>query len=408
MNRKHFIRSVSLAGLGTALLPESLFAGRAISPESALGVAERYPELNAHKIAAVHMGEVNFHWPRLVGKNAKLDVHGQHHRERVLQIVTDKGATGWGQTGFRNQEEASAIVGKPLSELIDPQKGILAATPRHADIALFDLCGVVLNKPVYQLLGAKGDLETPVYSGMIYLDELEPSGNPAGLDRVIENCRWDYDYGYRQLKVKIGRSFKWYPHDKGLQTDIDIVNRIQAAFGKDTGVLVDANNGYSLDDAKAFMAGLKDVPLVWFEEPFHEEAGLARDFRKWMNDNGYRQTLYADGEYQPDHELCMQLGKEGILDVYLPDTYGYGFSSWVRLMPELIRNKTLASPHAWGTFLKTNYTAHLAAGLGNVVTIEGVTCVTDDVDCSGYRIVNGKLKVSEGPGFGMKLLKQLA
>lgn len=399
MNRKKFLRSAGLTGLGLAVIPTNLWAEL---------TAARYPALAEHRIASVQVGEINFHWPRLVGKNAKLDVHGQHHRERIMQITTDKGAIGWGQSGFRTKEEAAPIIGKSLIELIDPAKGILPDTPRHADIALYDLCGVILNKPVYQLLGAKGPKSTLVYSGMVYLDELEPASNPAGLDKVLENCKWDYDYGYRQLKVKIGRSFKWYPHDKGLQTDIDIVNRIHDAFGKDTGILVDANNGYTLEDSIAFMSGLKQVPLFWFEEPFHEEAAASRAFKKWMNANGYKKTLYADGEYNPDHALCMQLGKERVLDAYLQDTYGYGFSNWVKLMPELIKMKVTASPHAWGTFLKTNYTAHLAAGLGNVVTIEGVTCVSDDVDFSGYTISKGKLNVSEKPGFGMELRKKLS
>lgn len=398
MNRKQFLRNVTIAGAGVAAFPHELLA----TP------FEKFPELAKHKVKLVRVGEVNFSWPRLVGKNAKLDVHGQHHRERVMQIVTDKGATGWGQSGYRNAEEASSLIGQPISSLIDPTSGILNEKFRHADIALFDLCGVILNKPVYQLLGAKGSKETTVYSGMIYLDELEPKDNPSGLDKVLENCKWDYDYGYRQLKVKIGRSFKWYPHKEGLQTDIDLVNRIHEAFGKDTGVLVDANNGYTLDDTKAFLSGLKQVPLVWFEEPFHEEAVAARDLRKWMDSNGYKQTLYVDGEHNPDHELCMQLGKEGVLDAYLQDTYGYGFTKWVKLMPSLKEMNMLASPHAWGTFLKTNYTAHLAAGVGNVVTIEGVTCQSDDVDFSSYTINNGKLRVSEKPGFGMELRKKLA
>jgi D-galactarolactone cycloisomerase len=65
-----------------------------------------------------------------------------------------------------------------------------------------------------------------------------------------------------------------------------------------------------------------------------------------------------------------------------------------------------SSPHCWGNRLKTNYTAHLSAGLGNVCTIEGVTCESDDIDYGDYQINNGKLSVSDAPGFGMKLLKK--
>jgi hypothetical protein len=56
--------------------------------------------------------------------------------------------------------------------------------------------------------------------------------------------------------------------------------------------------------------------------------------------------------------------------------------------------------------LKTHYTAHLAAGMRGIVTIEGVTCASDDVDFGSYQLKDGKLSVSEEPGFGMKLLKR--
>jgi len=41
---------------------------------------------------------------------------------------------------------------------------------------------------------------------------------------------------------------------------------------------------------------------------------------------------------------------------------------------------------------------------GNVVTIEGVTCIFDDIDYGNYKIANGKIQVSDKPGFGMKIL----
>jgi D-galactarolactone cycloisomerase len=46
------------------------------------------------------------------------------------------------------------------------------------------------------------------------------------------------------------------------------------------------------------------------------------------------------------------------------------------------------------------------AGLGNTSTIEGVTCISDDIDYGNYPIKNGKIFVSQEPGFGMKILKR--
>jgi L-alanine-DL-glutamate epimerase-like enolase superfamily enzyme len=264
--------------------------------------------------------------------------------------------------------------------------------------------GVILNQPVYKLIGNRDTKEVPLYSGMIYLDELNPGNETKGIDAVIENCQWDVDYGYRQLKVKIGRSGRWYKHDEGLAKDIEIVKLIHDTF-KDKGVevLVDANDMYSIDDTKKFLEGIGDIPLFWVEEPFREEINHGKELRKWMNQNGFKKTYYADGERNPDFDVCLELGKNQHMDVFLPDTYSYGFTKWIRLMPELQKVKMLASPHAWGNRLKTNYTIHLSAGLGNICTVEGVTCLSDDIDYGDYPIVNGKVQVSEAPGFGMKL-----
>jgi len=102
-----------------------------------------------------------------------------------------------------------------------------------------------------------------------------------------------------------------------------------------------------------------------------------------------------------------QLWKQQLMDVFLVDTFFYGFTEWMHLMPRLKETGMLSSPHCWDNRLKTNYTAHLSAGLGNVCTIEGVTCESDDIDYGDYPIIEGEIRVSDAPGFGMKLLKKV-
>ena len=80
---------------------------------------------------------------------------------------------------------------------------------------------------------------TRIYSGMIYFDDLDPPENPAGVDKLIEECQWDYEYGYRQFKVKIGRGNRWMkPASAGMQRDILAVQEIHKAF-PDCDILVD-------------------------------------------------------------------------------------------------------------------------------------------------------------------------
>lgn len=398
MNRRLFFQTTGVACSGVILAPGSLL-------HSDRSNFENNPELGRHKIVKTELREVKYSWPRFVGKNGRRDDHGQHHTCTVLKLLTDQGAEGWGLASPQVKEHLKSLEGKKISELIIPEKGITAGLHRNLDFALYDLAGIVLNKPVYQLLGARGEREIPVYSGMIYLDELNPGNRQKGLNAILENCEWDYNYGYRQLKVKIGRSGKWYPHDEGLNKDIEVVKLIHENFrNRKVEILVDANDVYTPDDTIAFLSGIGDIPLLWMEEPFHENFEDGKKLRTWMNDNGFKETLYADGEADTDHDTCMKLSREGILDVYLPDIVGLGFTSWISLMAELKKIKTSASPHAWGNGLKTRYIAQLAAGLGNIVTIEGVTCVSDEIDFGEYPVIDGKIQVPEKPGFGMNLL----
>tara|TARA_B100001173_G_scaffold310912_1_gene326703 strand:- start:4700 stop:5887 length:1188 start_codon:yes stop_codon:yes gene_type:complete len=394
MRRRNFIRNTLLGSIATYPSIE-LFAG--IN-------GENYPELKKHKVTKVERLKHSYHWPRHVGKNARKDFHGHFKSEEVFKLHTDQGAMGWalGRTNL-NDEKLHFLEGKLVSELISPLKGMLQDLSPYLDLALHDLMGVILNKPVYKLLGYKGEKNTPIYSGMIYFDELEHKGNVGGVDKILENCQWDIEYGYRQLKVKIGRSGKWYSHDKGLKMDIEVVRQIHNAF-PDIILLVDANDMYSIQDTIEFLKGIGEIPLLWVEEPFRENYEDGKKLRKWMDENGFKETLYADGEANPDHELCMKMGKEGIMNAYLPDIRSFGFTRWRHLIPELKSYNMLASPHAWGSMLKTHYNTHLSAAYGNLITIEGVTCFSDDIDFGDYKIINGKIQVSEAPGFGMSLL----
>lgn len=392
MQRRTFLKQLGMASAGL------------LGSKCVVRGAEAVNVISKHRIAHVEFQQVKYHWPRLVGKNARKGLHGQHHKATVAKLHTDQGAMGWGMSRGSGAEIAESIKGKAISDLIDPATGILSGVPPAFDFALHDLAGIILDKPVYQLLGAQGPKATQTYSGMIYFDELEPPDRPAGIDKVMENCRWDVEYGYRQLKVKIGRSGRWYTHDEGLAADIKIVRMIHEEFGRKVGILVDANDMYSLQDAIEFFKGVEGVPIYWMEEPFVEDLEKSQKLKEWMMANGREKTLYADGERKPNHDVCLKLASEGKLDVYLPDIVNYSMTPWRKIMPSLIRSSTLASPHAWGSLLKTHYAAHLAAGLGNVCTLEGVTCISDEIDFGDYKIQDGKLHVSEKPGFGMKLL----
>lgn len=402
MNRRNFINYMAAAGT-TALIPDAI-AGNSFFVS---GISDSSKELDYHVLDRITFTKVKLSYPRLVGRNAQKGIHGYGPEVTICSLYTRQGAKGIGM--LRGSSEAgekafSSLKGKKLSEVFDPAIGALNDAAIVFDIPLHDLAGVVLSKPVYKLLGQKKPIVTKCYSGMIYMDDLDPLDNPSGLDKIVEECQYDYNKGYRQFKLKIGRGKQWMPFEEGLKRDIEVTRLVHTYF-PDTDILVDANDGYDVKGFIRYLEGLEDIPVWWIEEPFRESAEEYTILRNWLDNNRRRNTLLADGEANPDLPLALELGKKRLLDVYLEDIMGYGFTRWRKLMPVLKENKLLASPHNWGEYIKTIYTLHLAAGLGNVCTVEGVTCFSSDIDFGNVRLEKGILYPADTPGFGMTLLK---
>jgi len=394
MNRRSFLGKV--AGVTATAACGQLFAADPSIQHG--GLAE-------HRLTAIEFRKVRLNWPRVVGKNARRDVHGHGQDLEVVILRTDQGATGWGMIRGNARivrQIQTQIIGKPLSQLFAPKTGTTSENLVSLDFALHDLAGVILELPIWRLIGGENPFITKIYSGMIYFDDLEPPGKPSGMGRILEECRGDYDYGYRQFKVKIGRGSKWMSPQAGLQRDAEVVRTIAKTF-PDCEILVDGNDGFTADSIVEFLKGIEGVPLFWIEEPFRETLADWRKLYAWMREHGYSKTYRADGEAKPDYTVLDPLCVEGVINLRLEDIVGFGFTPWRALMPRLAQQNVAASPHTWGAGIKTVYVAHLAAALGNTPTIEGVTCSSDDLDFGNNKIVGGKFRPSSAPGFGMKL-----
>jgi D-galactarolactone cycloisomerase len=398
MERREFIKLTG-AGAATGLLGKGF---------SALTPLKESADLSYHKITDIKFTTVKLNYPRLVGKNSRLDVHGYGPESGVHILYTDKGASGWGLN--RGSQKAltdkfELIRERQVSELIVPETGVTNPQLESYDFSLYDLAGKILDKPVYRLLGKRKPYTHLCYSGMIYFDDLEPVDKPAGLDKILEECHWDYNYGYRQLKLKIGRGNRWMDKENGLKRDIEVTKLVSKNF-PDCGILVDGNNGFTIDEFLQYLEGIDGTKLFWIEEPFHETINDYAMLNSWMITHNYK-TLLADGEADPDENVLNQLWSQKILNVNLQDISGYGFSRWIPLMKQVKAWGILASPHAWGLAIKTNYISHFCGAFGSTATIEGVTSVSDDVDLTDYKLRRGKLIPSSKPGFGMELLKKV-
>ena len=180
MKRREFIAKSGILSAGVCMAGTGLLASCTGKSKSG--------DLAKHVIDRVEFGKADYHWPRPAGKNARIGPHGQHHKANYIKLFTDQGAIGWGVSKHKESDQESlreSIMGKTMGQLIIPSEGIASEVNTVFDIALHDLAGVILDQPVYKMLGAEGPMGKEVYSGMIYFDELEPEENPAGIEKVM-------------------------------------------------------------------------------------------------------------------------------------------------------------------------------------------------------------------------------
>jgi L-alanine-DL-glutamate epimerase-like enolase superfamily enzyme len=319
--------------------------------------------------------------------------------ETAYVVETDRGVTGWGLP--LSAGDPAAVVGRNLAELIDPDVGVIEPAAEFLDYALHDLAARILDVPVYAMLGGAGTTRVRCYSGGIYLDDLDPEDAPAGLSAIKRNLAQDHEFGFRDFKLKLGRGYRWMPYQAGLERDIE-VTRLARELYPEAEILVDPNDGFSVNALTAYLDAVSDCRLYWIEEVFAERREDLEFLRGHLATLPWQPRI-ADGEYDPDAGQILRLARAGLVDVALMDAVGHGLTAWRRLMPELEAASTEGSPHAWGAPLKTVYAAHIAAGLGNVAIVEGVPGRILGIEGDGYQLSDGYLELSDRPGFGLTL-----
>jgi L-alanine-DL-glutamate epimerase-like enolase superfamily enzyme len=132
--------------------------------------------------------------------------------------------------------------------------GLAAFAVAALDVALWDLRGLRLGQPLWQTIG--GAARTiPAYGSGVDL--------PKPLDALLGQVEGFLDNGYRAVKVKVGRPD---PAD-----DEARVAAVRNLIGADVDLMLDANMGWSRDEAFRRGRSLAEYRLRWLEEPLMPE-----------------------------------------------------------------------------------------------------------------------------------------
>jgi L-alanine-DL-glutamate epimerase-like enolase superfamily enzyme len=275
---------------------------------------------------------------------------------------------------------------------------------------LWDLAGQRAGKPVFQLAASAngrsitGALAAPCYDTSLYIDDLHLASDDDAAQLIAEEAREGYDGSHRSFKIKVGRGARHMDLEAGTRRDVAVIRAVRKAVGPDCTIMIDANNGYTLNLAKRVLKETADCQVFWLEEAFHEDNVLYEDLKAWLKANGLA-TLIADGEGLASPRL-LPWAEQGLVDVIQYDIFSYGFTPWLALGRQLDAWGVRSAPHHYGGYYGNYAACHLAGAIERFGFVEWDEAVVDSIDTGAYAIREGQVHVPDAPGFGLGLVEE--
>jgi len=384
MKRRDFLR---LSGGVCLLAPFSSSVGPAM---------EFDPDIRITRIVGFMLGCKR---NKIAGKNAVKGVHGSNSRDQMIRVYTNTGTDGIGHC----RADANAVrqmVSRSLKDVYDAERNRMTGKLGAGTMALWDVIGKIMGKPVYDLLGGKGNKRVPVYDGSIYFADLLPEYENNWQNRFRKEIDMGMALGHRAFKVKIGRGYKWMPWDVGYKRDKQVLEVIRKHAGSDVIVGVDSNNGYTLDKAKQLLLDLPDYNFAFMEEMFPETVEQCLEFKDFIKSNGFK-TLLADGESGREIDFYEPFVKAQAIDVCQADMRQFGIDGIMTIAQSCADKGILIAPHNWGSLIGYYMQLQIGRAIGNFYRAEHDPVSTDVLVADGYSIKDGYATVPDAPGFGL-------
>jgi muconate cycloisomerase len=121
------------------------------------------------------------------------------------------------------------------------------------EMALLDLQGQILGVPLYRILGGRDHFPSgdPGVRLKFVVGAVEPAVAAERAARMVS-------HGWQAIKVKVG---------KDPRGDVERLRAVRQAIGPTVFLSVDANGGYSVDEAIRVARALEDLGVALFEQP---------------------------------------------------------------------------------------------------------------------------------------------
>ena len=336
----------------------------------------------------------------------------------VVLVHTDEGITGIGEVdsapdvvaALIRQDSSHAVAHSLRSVLVgrDPldvegawdamYRGLIYVGRRgigiHAisgiDIALWDIRGKALGKPVCELLGEVHRDRVRAYASMLMPDTPEETGERVAALR---------EKGF--TAVKLG----WGPLGRDPDHDVRLAAAAKDAGGDGVDILIDAGLGYEDDAQTAIRVAreLEQLGIGWLEEPFLPDA-----YEAYAELADTVDITIAAGEQDVTRWGFRELIERGHVDLVQPDvTRCGGITETLRIAKLAAEHGVGTVPHAWKSGIIKAASLHVNAVLPDALYQE--YCVAETPINTALTVerlpieADGCVAVPSAPGIGITL-----
>ncbi len=323
----------------------------------------------------------------------------------LVRVMTDSGVTGWGEaasaptmTGETVESMVAAVrhLAPHLEgETIGDIRGTMARAGRYLygnsaaksaiDMALYDVVGRILGKPVCELLGKKRRTLVPLL-------RMVGTGSAAGDIEEARRCRAE---GYAAYKIKVGIAD---PMDDARRT-----RAVCEALGPGVLVSADANQGWTVAQAIAYVRAVADTTLAFFEQPVAAEdvEGMAAVARASRIPIGADEGLHSMDDVRRHHDAGAARG--GSLKTIKLGGVGCVYDT-ARLCAELGMQVNLACKMC-ESGIAAAAMLQLAASIPSLEWAVSLTnqYLAADIVAHPLRAIAGHVQIPAGAGLGIEV-----
>ena len=321
-----------------------------------------------------------------------------------VRIETDDGLVGWGEAS-----SSPSMTGETVESMIAAVKYLApfmkgrdpasfesnlaemnwrmygnASAKTVIETALFDLAGKAQLKSIAELLGGTKRTSIPVLymlaTGKIEVDVAEASERASA--------------GVTNMKIKVGGN--------PVEQDIERTNAIRKAVKDGVQLSADCNQGWSLDEALAYVRGASES-LDFLEQPVmgHDVESMAKIAKESSCPIAADEGFHSFDDIRKHHEMNAAQG--GSLKMIKLGGVTRAFQA-AQLLDELGMHVNLAGKIAESS-VSSAAVLHIAAAVPSIDWGVSVTnqYLKEDVTNSGVKVVNGKAELPVGSGLGIEV-----